>query len=148
MPLLFRQVPAVWGLREHGGANGAIWKNVLRGDFIFGLVAFICYACCHRNANSRAAGSIYCACPPRPSLTFPLHFAQETSAPPGEIQLSQATADLLRASPPDVPQFELMERGPMKIKGKGEMVRGRFPKENGAVPKLTLRMYLTSVFRD
>ena len=70
---------------------------------------------------------------PRPSLTSPLHSVQETSAPPGEIQLSQATADLLRAPPPGAPNFELMERGPMKIKGKGEMVRGHFPKENGAM---------------
>ena len=45
----------------------------------------------------------------------------------------KATADLLRDPPPGAPKFELMERGPMKIKGKGEMVRGHFPKENGAM---------------
>ena len=56
-------------------------------------------------------------------MSPPVSSLQETSAPPGEIQLSKATADKLRAPWPGGPTFELVERGPMQIKGKGEMVR-------------------------
>ena len=75
--------------------------------------------------GSRARMCVYCVVSTSHFSHPPFRVVQETSAPPGGIQLSQATADKLRASEawPGAPKFELSERGAMKIKGKGEMVR-------------------------
>ena len=47
---------------------------------------------------------------------------QETSAPPGGIQLSPSTAEALRDPPPGRAVFDFLERGEIVIKSKGTMM--------------------------